>query len=145
MKELSSFTSNSSLNKVKGWFIYMCDRIKTGERIKEARENLGFTQEQLGQKIGVNKSTIQRYETGKINKLKLPVIQSIAKALLVNPEWLTLQSEKREAITSPSDVDPDMFVLYMYKKLDAEDRAEIRGEMKQMLKAEKYQESTVFI
>lgn len=31
-----------------------------------------------------------------------------------------------------------MFVLHMYKQLDTEDKAEIRGEMKQMLKADKY-------
>ena len=41
-------------------------------------------------------------------------------------------------IPSPSEVDPDMFVLHMYKQLDTEDKAEIRGEMKQMLKADKY-------
>lgn len=118
----------------------MCDRIKIGQRIKEARINLGLTQEQLGFTIGVNKSTIQRYETGKITKIKLPVIESIAKALLVNPEWITLHSNNKEIspVLTPSEVDPDMFVLRMYKQLDTEDKAEIRGEMKQMLKADKY-------
>ena len=120
----------------------MCDRIKIGERIKEARENLGFTQEQLGKVIGVNKSTIQRYETGKINKLKLPVIQAIAKTLLVNPDWITLHSENKEISVAAANGDPDMFVLQMYKQLDAEDKAEIRGEIKQMLKSHKYNHNT---
>lgn len=119
----------------------MCDRMKIGERIKNARKNLGFTQEQLGLLIGVNKSTIQRYETGKIDKLKLPVIQSIAKALAVNPEWITLHSDKKDTSPPPSEIDPDMFVLDMYKQLDPEDKAEIRGEIKQMLKADKYSNS----
>lgn len=121
----------------------MCNLLKIGERIKEARKDLGYTQEQLGSAIGVNKSTIQRYETGQIEKIKLPVIESIAKALCVNPDWITLHSEKKELydIPSPSEVDPDQFILYMYKKLDIEDKAEIRGEMKQMLKSDKYSDN----
>lgn len=116
----------------------MCNHLKIGERIKQAREDLGFTQEQLGEIIGVNKSTIQRYETGKIKKLKLPVIQSIAQALLVNPDWLTFHSNKKQTIPSPSEIDPDALAIKMYKQLDSDDKAEIRGEMKQMLKADKY-------
>lgn len=118
----------------------MCNLLKIGERIKEARNDLGFTQEQLGSAIGVNKSTIQRYETGQIKKLKLPVIESIAKALCVNPDWITLHSNQKKlpSISSPSQVDPDMYILHIYKQLDSDDKAEIRGEMKQMLKADKY-------
>jgi repressor LexA len=36
-----------------------------GERIKEMRSNIGFTQVQLGEKIGVDRSSIANYETGK--------------------------------------------------------------------------------
>ncbi len=119
----------------------VCDRVKIGQRIKETRIENGFTQDTLGKLIGVNKSTIQRYENGKIDKIKLPVIQSIATALCVNPAWITFHSEEKylTPVVQPSDdVDPDLFILYMYKQLDTEDKAEIRGEMKQMLKAEKY-------
>jgi repressor LexA len=47
-----------------------------------------MTMDEVAQKVGVAKSTIQRYETGQIGKVKLPVIESIAAALLVNPDWL---------------------------------------------------------
>ena len=36
------------------------------ERIKELRLELGITQKELGEKIGVEKSTINKYELGKI-------------------------------------------------------------------------------
>ena len=66
----------------------MTEPIKIGRRIKERREELGLTQEQLGNKLWLNKSTIQRYENGKIKTIKLPVIQSIAESLSVNPDWI---------------------------------------------------------
>lgn len=36
-----------------------------GERIREMRNGLGYTQVQLGEKIGVDRSSIANYETGK--------------------------------------------------------------------------------
>lgn len=59
-----------------------------GSRIAERRTQLGLTMDDVAQKIGVAKSTIQRYEKGQIQKIKLPVIESIASALSVNPDWL---------------------------------------------------------
>ncbi|MBQ8616332.1 MAG: helix-turn-helix transcriptional regulator [Clostridia bacterium] len=41
----------------------------TGQRIKDRRLELGMTAEQLGEKVGVTKSTIGRYETGSIEKI----------------------------------------------------------------------------
>lgn len=64
----------------------MSSVLEIGERIKEARELRRLTQEQLGNALGMNKSTIQRYETGQISKIKIPVLESIAKALNVNPK-----------------------------------------------------------
>lgn len=59
-----------------------------GDRIAARRIQLGFTMDDVAQRIGVAKSTIQRYEKGQIKKIKLPVIESIASALSVNPDWL---------------------------------------------------------
>ena len=59
-----------------------------GQRIADTRIAKDLTMDDIAQKIGVAKSTIQRYEIGTIKKLKLPVIESIASALDVNPNWL---------------------------------------------------------
>lgn len=67
-----------------------------GNRIKERRKELNLTQEQVGNIIGVAKSTIQRYENGLIADLKMPVIQAIATALKINPNWLILKSDIKE-------------------------------------------------
>ena len=78
--------------------------IEIGKRIKQRREELGMTQEELGKELGLNKSTIQRYETGKIAKIKLPVIHAIAKQLRVNPEWLVLKTDERCMIMTVGDI-----------------------------------------
>lgn len=64
-----------------------------GERIKIARESKELNQKELAEKIQVHPATIKRYEDGFIQKIKMPIIQSIAIALSVNPMWLLGKSE----------------------------------------------------
>ena len=51
--------------------------MQTGKRIQARREELGLNLGDIAQKVGVAVSTIQRYEKGKIEKIKLPVIEAI--------------------------------------------------------------------
>lgn len=64
-----------------------------GTRIFNRRKELGLTLQDIADKVHVARSTIQRYEAGAISQMKMPVIASIAQALLVNPEWLLGKSE----------------------------------------------------
>lgn len=76
--------------------------LQIGKRIKTRREELNLTQEDLGKALNMNKSTIQRYESGKVEKIKLPVLQAMAALLHVNPEWLILKTdEATEPFTEP--------------------------------------------
>lgn len=70
--------------------------IEMGNKIKHARILRGATLDEIARKVGVAKSTIQRYESGKIEKVKLPVVESIAIALNVNPAWLIGKSKEME-------------------------------------------------
>lgn len=74
----------------------MDEKREIGKRIKAARERAELTQQELGDKLGLNKSSIQRYETGKITKIKQPVLEKIGVVLKVNPKWLRLESEESE-------------------------------------------------
>ena len=71
--------------------------IEIGMRIKQTRLELGLSLDEVAKSVGVAKSTIQRYESGSIGKIKLPVVESIAKYLKVNPAWLLCKSDKKEA------------------------------------------------
>ena len=59
-----------------------------GERIKQRRKELGITADDLGEKLGVARSTVFRYENGFIEKVPVDVIKTIADALQTTPEYL---------------------------------------------------------
>lgn len=65
-----------------------------GQRIKDARLMKGFTQEELGQRIGVKKAAINKYETGIVVNLKQSTIANLAQALDVDPVWLIGMSDQ---------------------------------------------------
>lgn len=53
------------------------EAIEIGKRIHDKRIELHITQEELGAAVGMNKSTVQRYETGQVKKIKLPVLEAV--------------------------------------------------------------------
>ena len=59
-----------------------------GSRTKARRKELGLTLDYLAQKLDVNKSTIQRYERGAIDNTKRLIVEGLANALFVTPEYL---------------------------------------------------------
>lgn len=69
----------------------------TGARIRARREMLDMTQTDLGSAIGAHKSTIQRYEMGEVDRIKLPILDRLAKKLDVDPCWLALKTDSMGA------------------------------------------------
>ena len=69
---------------------------QVGERVKERRTELNLSMGDLGKRLGVNKSTIQRYESKGVDPEKRYLVISLADALLTTPEWLTGLSEDKE-------------------------------------------------
>ena len=59
-----------------------------GEKIKRLRKECGWTQEQLGELVGVKKAAINKYETGNVKDMKRSTIAGLAKAFGVSPVWL---------------------------------------------------------
>ncbi len=58
-----------------------------GQRIKTLRENNQLTQAALGKAIGVNKATVNRYETGVLD-IKRTIAIKLAEALNTTPAYL---------------------------------------------------------
>lgn len=61
---------------------------KVGSRLKQARELKHITLEEAGRKVDVHKSTVLRWENGETEKIKLPIIETLASYYNVNPVWL---------------------------------------------------------
>lgn len=105
------------------------DVIQIGRRIRERRNELKISADELGKRIGKDRSTIFRYEKGEIEKLPLEILDPIAAALNTTPEVLLGWDEKYVAETQKNndivtDIiirmqrDPDFFdvaqILYSY-------------------------------
>lgn len=58
------------------------------ERIKNRREELSMSYQTLSDKVGISKSTLQRYETGYIKNMPVDKLEDIADALNVSPAYL---------------------------------------------------------
>lgn len=62
--------------------------MEMAERIKERRLLMEFTQEELGEKLGLQKSAIAKYENGRVENIKRSVIANMAKVLDCSPAYL---------------------------------------------------------
>lgn len=117
-------------------------------RIKDSMKTKNITQAELSKITGIRASSISDYLTGKYQP-KQDKISLIAEALSVNPGWLMGYEDTRFTTNVVNDL-PDSLLhdsvyskdeqelIDMYRKLTTEDKAEIRGEIKGLLKSNKY-------
>lgn len=66
---------------------------KIGQKIKSLRKTRGLTQDQLGQKLGVQRATISNYEIGRRSP-HLNELQKIADILGVSLEYFGVSSNE---------------------------------------------------
>lgn len=59
-----------------------------GDRIKSRRKQLKMSADELGKRLGKDRSTIYRYEKGDIENLPLDILEPIAAALGTTPQYL---------------------------------------------------------
>lgn len=74
-----------------------------GQKIKELRQQLNMSVDDLAAKLGKNRATIYRYERGDIENLPLDVLEPLANALETTPGYLmgwesevNIKSEKND-------------------------------------------------
>lgn len=61
---------------------------RIGDIIRELRQNLGMSVDDLAKKIGKNRATIYRYENSDIETLPTTILEPLAKALRTTPAYL---------------------------------------------------------
>ena len=76
-----------------------------GERIKYLRESRDMTLEQLGDLVGVGKSTVRKWETGGIANMRRDKIEKLANAFHVSPLYI-LGIEADEPAPFPDNIIP---------------------------------------
>lgn len=84
------------------------------ERIKERRLIMNYTQEELAEKLGLQKSAIAKYENGRVENIKRSVIALMATVLECSPAYLMGWSEEAKEQTHISKTDQELLHKYHY-------------------------------
>lgn len=70
-----------------------------GHKIKSARLAKGYTQEELGQMLGVQKSAIAKYESGRVVNIKRSTLKKISEILDIKPSELISEEKEISTVT----------------------------------------------
>lgn len=101
-----------------------------GEKIKSARLAKGYTQEELGKLIGVQKSAVAKYEKGRVVNIKRSVLAKIASVLDIPPVELVSDIEEKPVETANKLA--DWYLGLEFKEEEDVDLAAMIGEYKQL-------------
>lgn len=103
--------------------------MEIGQKIKEARNIKGLTQQELGDLVGVQKSAIAKYESGRVVNIKRSTLQKIASALDLRPSELVFESSPVDTANFHARILSDfelMAALKEYYKLSEDNKRVIR-------------------
>ncbi len=75
-----------------------------GEKISTKRKELGLTLEQVGDFVGVSKSTVKKWETGYISNMRRDKIAMLAKILQLEPTEFITEPETENNIVLGSEL-----------------------------------------
>ena len=107
------------------------------ENIKNKRTEHKMTLEELAQKVGVSRQTIQRYESGVISNIPSDKIELIAKALDTTPAYLMgwesavkLISNEMKRVSDQTNLYIQLFESYGYKIILKADTVDVQTKTK---------------
>ena len=91
-----------------------------GDRIKARRIEMKMSVEELGKKLGKNRTTVYRYETGYIENLPIDILEPIAAALNTTPQYLMGWEEKKQPAESELSIKKREFIKRVEGMSDAQ-------------------------
>lgn len=112
--------------------------------IRKRREELNLTYEQLGNMVGVGKSTVRKWETGMIENMKRDNIVSLSKALNISPAILMGFEDIDQKDISNDLSTQESSLLENFNKLDSEDKNKVIDYTKLLCSQDKYDKIVKF-
>ncbi len=105
--------------------IFLSDA-QIGERIKQKRLAKGWTQTDLGNKLGVGAAAVNKWELGKVTNIKRDILQGLVLELGIHPATLIgIDPEPQEFVISHHDYTvPEMREIANYLKFIKMKRSE---------------------
>lgn len=94
----------------------------TSQRIRALRIKADLTQEEMGKKIGVSKSSISEYETGD-TKISVAVLKKYAEVFHKDIEWLTGidQKDPLQSVSLFTSDEINLIIQYRHKSRREQD------------------------
>lgn len=87
-----------------------------GQKIKARRTELGFSQVELANKIGVSKQTLYKYENDIITNIPSDNVEKISAALSVSPAWIMGFSQPAALVPTTEEQE----LIYAYRSASEE-------------------------
>ena len=75
-----------------------------GSKLKERRQALGKTLEDVGKEVGVGKSTVRKWEQGMVKNMRRDKIALLAAALEINPAEIIDYQEQTPTVLSAAEL-----------------------------------------
>ena len=96
-----------------------------GLKIKAARQAKGMTQEELGEILGLQKSAIAKYESGRVVNIKRSTLKKISDVLDIPPFELVFDESKIGKPTNDDELSENMKKLIDFAKSVPEDKVDL--------------------
>jgi transcriptional regulator with XRE-family HTH domain len=90
-----------------------------GARIRQAREDQGWTQDQLAAEVGVSRSAVAQWETGRAGQVTANLTR-VSAALGVGVEQLMYGRDR--SVPGQTQSGDELAILRLYRELPPEDR-----------------------
>ena len=99
--------------------VWGVDAVDISEKIRILRKERGLTLEEVGNRVGVGKSTVRKWESGEIANMRRDKIALLAAALGVAPSYLMGWDEKKKEETVGQLSSDETTLLESYRALNA--------------------------
>lgn len=101
-------------------------------RLKIVRGEKNVSVTELAEALGVNKTTIYRYESGVFSALKAELLIAIAEYLNVNPDYLTGATDIKQPVKEAEDLassitDDEKMLLELFRRVPVESQQMVLG------------------
>ncbi len=104
-----------------------------GELIHTRRKELNLTLEEVGNAVGVSKSTVRKWETGYISNMKRDKIALLSKILKLNPAQFIVESDK-----DINNANPHQLLIDKYDNLNSDGQSKLMERLDELLELPKY-------
>ena len=102
-----------------------------GEKIKALRKEKGLTQTELGEKLGVQKNAVSKWETGRVDDIPGSKIRAMAALFGVSPAHL-IDDDEEESVR----FDDFTYAMFNETRDLPEEKKQMLLEMAKFMKAE---------